>query len=136
MFPDARFIHWLRDPRDSIIGSHTTDDLRDFGIDYPETDDEREKRAISWYYQYQLMKSTPPPRSVIRVRFEDFAFHQERELQRLEEFIEISLSRIVVRKDPVGRWKTDELQHTFDFLKEAIASSTSQRNTFIEAFCG
>jgi len=28
MFPEAKFIIWMRDPRDSIIGAHKTDDLR------------------------------------------------------------------------------------------------------------
>ena len=55
MFPDIKYIHWIRDPRDCILGGHKTDDLRDFGIDYPLTDDVRKRRAISWLYQYELM---------------------------------------------------------------------------------
>ena len=61
MFPDTKYIHWVRDPRDSILSGHKTDDLGDFGIDYPKTDDIRERRAISWKYQYDLMQSTPQP---------------------------------------------------------------------------
>ena len=34
MFPDIHYIHWSRDPRDSILGGHVTDDLADFGIQY------------------------------------------------------------------------------------------------------
>ena len=30
MFPDIHYIHWIRDPRDSIIGAHKTDDLGGF----------------------------------------------------------------------------------------------------------
>ena len=48
LFPDIKYIFWIRDPRDCIIGGHVTDDLRDFGIQYPATDDERRRRAISW----------------------------------------------------------------------------------------
>ena len=48
MFPEARYIHWLRDPRDCILAQHRTDDLAEFGIAYPNTDDERRRRAISW----------------------------------------------------------------------------------------
>ncbi len=120
-FPDAKFIHWVRDPRDSIIGSHKTDDLRDFGIDYPSTDDIRERRAISWYYQYEIMKATPSPRHVLAVRFEDFVYKHEETLQRLEDFLEIPLARIIVRTDPIGRWKTDDERHHFDFFEEAMA---------------
>ncbi len=119
-FPETKYIHWIRDPRDSILSRHKTDDLADFGISYPETEDVRERRAISWYYQYQLMKSTPTPEHVITVRFEDFVLKQEETLQRLEEFLGIRLARIIVRKGPVGRWKTDTEKHNFDFFAEAM----------------
>ena len=120
-FPQAKYIHWVRDPRDAILSEHTTDDLADFNIPYPETDDVRERGAISWYYQYQVMNITPLPEHVITVRFEDFVLDQERTLQRLEEFLGIPLSRVVVRKGPVGRWKTDTERHDFDFFSEAMA---------------
>ncbi|MDE0231301.1 MAG: hypothetical protein OXN93_03360, partial [bacterium] len=32
MYPDIRYIHWIRDPRDGILAPHRTDDLGDFGI--------------------------------------------------------------------------------------------------------
>ena len=121
-FPDAKFIHWVRDPRDSILSRHRTDDLRDFDIDYPPTDDIREQRAISWYYQYQIMKATPTPKHVLPVRFEDFVLEHEETLERLEDFLGIPLARIIVRKDPIGRWKTDTERHDFDFFGEAMAA--------------
>ena len=119
-FPDAKYIHWIRDPRDSILSRHRTDDLADFDIPYPKTDDLRERRAISWAYQYELMKSTPAPKNMITVKFEDFVLHQEETLQRLEAFLGIPLARIIVRKDPIGRWKTDTEQHDFDCFREAM----------------
>lgn len=121
MFPDARYIHWIRDPRDCILRPHLTDDLKDFGIPYPETENIRRRRAISWLYQYELMKSTPPPKHAITVRFEDFVLKQEKTLKRLEAFLEIPLARIIVRREAVGRWKTDVEPHDFDFFQEAIA---------------
>lgn len=129
MFPDIKFIHWIRDPRDCIRAGHKTDDLRDFGVDYPATDDIYEKRAISWIYQYQLMQATPIPENVIQIRFEDFVLHQEATLNALEAFLGIPLGRIVVRADAIGRWKKDvaELkpgaslpQYEFAFLQEPI----------------
>jgi hypothetical protein len=120
MFPDTKYIHWVRDPRDSILSGHKTDDLGDFGIDYPKTDDIRERRAISWKYQYDLMQSTPQPRHVLHVRFEDFVLRQEETLERLEAFLGFQLGRIIVRPDAVGRWKKDGEQHYFDFFKEAM----------------
>lgn len=123
MFPDVKYIHWVRDPRDGILGEHITDDLDRFGIQHSECFDVRERRAISWYYQYQLMKHTPKPKHWIQVRFEDFVMEQDKTLKRLEDFLEIPLARIVVRPDSVGRWKTDTDRHTFDFLREAMVEN-------------
>ncbi len=121
MFPDIRYIHWIRDPRDGILAPHRTDDLGDFGIAYPATEDIRRKRAISWLYQYQLMKATPNPGHLITVRFEDFVLKQEETLLRLEAFLGIPLSRIVVRPEAVGRWKKAGGDLQLDLLGEALA---------------
>jgi len=120
MFPETRFIFWIRNPRDSIIGRHLTDDLRDFGIPYPPTEDPRLRRAISWKYQYDLVKATPKPAHWIEVRFEDFVLKQEETLARLEDFLGIPLARVIVRPDAVGRWKTDPENNYFDFFEPAM----------------
>ena len=120
MFPEIKYIHWVRDPRDSIIGGHKTDDLSDFGIEYERTDDVRRRRAISWKYQYELMKATPKPEHWMLVRFEDFVLQQERVLGSLERFLGFELGRIVVRPDSIGRWRTDEGDHMFDFFADAM----------------
>ncbi len=121
MFPDIRYIHWIRDPRDGILAPHRTDDLGDFGIAYPATENIRRQRAISWLYQYQLMKATPNPGHLITVRFEDFVLKQEETLLRLEAFLGIPLSRIVVRPEAVGRWKKAGGDLQLDLLGEALA---------------
>jgi len=121
MFPDVRYIFWIRNPRDSILGSHVTDDLADFGIDYPPTDDDRLRRAISWKYQYDLVKATPSPEHWIEVKFEDFVLHQEETLARLEAYLKIPLARIDVRPESVGRYRTDDGVNYFDFLAPAMA---------------
>ncbi len=105
MFPDMKYIFWIRDPRDSILASHKTDDLADFGVPYPPTDDIRLSRAISWKYQYDIVKATPKPctdRSALRglrdqprdhpATFGGVPRHQAR--------------RIIVRPDLIQRWKT------------------------------
>ena len=122
LFPDIKYIFWIRDPRDCIIGGHVTDDLRDFGIQYPATDDERRRRAISWKYQYDLVKSTPNPVEWIEVRLEDFVLRQEETLQRLEKFLGIPLARIPVRPEVIGRWQQDAGVHDFDFFTPALRS--------------
>jgi hypothetical protein len=120
LFPEACFIHWVRDPRDSILGAHVTDDLADFDIAYDPTDDPLLKRAISYRYQREIVKATPPPARTVMVRFEDFIFEQERELSRLETFLDIPLAKIEMRRDPAFRWKREETPPHFDFLAEDI----------------
>jgi hypothetical protein len=120
MFPDIKYIFWVRNPRDCILGRHMTDDLRDFGIDYPETEDVRRRRAISWIYQYKLVKSTPKPVNWIEVRMEDFVLRQEETLTQLEAFLGFPLARIPVHPETVGRYKTDDGVSMFDFLEPAM----------------
>jgi hypothetical protein len=121
MFPEIKYIFWIRDPRDCILNRHITDDLRTFGISYPDTDDVRLRRAISWKYQYDLVKATPRPTNWIEVRFEDFVRHQEETLARLEEYLGIPLGRIIVRADAVERYTLDDKIHDFDFFAPELA---------------
>lgn len=120
LFPDAKYIFWIRDPRDCILGRHLTDDLNDFGIEYYPTNDVRLRRAISWRYQYDLVRATPKPRQWIEVRFEDFVLRQEETLARLEEFLGLKLARIPVNPAAVGRWRADEGVHEYGFLAAAM----------------
>ena len=127
LFPEARYIYWIRDPRDSIIGRHITDDLGDFGVVYPGTEDERQRRAISWKYQYDIVRATPRPKHFITVRFEDAVLKQEETFARLEDFLGIPLGRVVARRDSIGRWKTDEGQHYFPFFESAMQEAGYSR---------
>ena len=120
MFPEMKFIFWVRDPRDCILRRHTTDDMARFGVEYPDTDDERLRHAISWKYQYDLVRATPQPANWIEVRFEDFVLKQEETLARLEDYLEIPLGRIVVRPDAVERWRQDDGVHYYDFFAPAM----------------
>ncbi|MCL5271560.1 MAG: sulfotransferase, partial [bacterium] len=127
LFPDIHYIYWVRDPRDSILGAHLTDDLADFGVPYDKTDDERRRRAISWKYQHDIMKATPSPARRIDVRFEDFVLDQERTLARLEAYLRFAPARIEVRPDAVGRWRADPGRHDFDFIPpEALYEGSNQ----------
>lgn len=120
LFPDVKYIFWIRNPRDCILNGHLTDDLGRFGIEYPSTEDERLRRAISWKYQYDLVKATPKPQHWLEVRFEDFVLKHEETLGRLEDFLEMKLARIIVRPDSVERWKEDDGVNYFDFFAPAM----------------
>lgn len=118
MFPDIKYIHWVRDPRDCVLASHVTDDLYNFGIEYDKSDDIRYNRAVSWYYQRELVRRTPEAKNMIKVRFEDMVLDQENTLKRLEAFLGIPLARIEMRRDSVGRYKLDGGVNMFDFFAD------------------
>jgi hypothetical protein len=120
LFPDVRYIFWIRNPRDSIIGEHLTDDLNDFAIQYPPTDNVRLRRAISWKYQYDLVRSTPKPKYWLEVRFEDFVLDQERTLTNVEDFLGVKLARIPVNPEAVERWRKDDGENYFSFFAPAM----------------
>jgi hypothetical protein len=120
MFPGMNYVFWIRDPRDCILSGHLTDDMRDFGIAYPATDDERLRRAISWKYQYDLVKATPKPAKWIEVRLEDFVLRQDETLKSLGEFLGLKMARIPVKGDAVARYKSDAGTHDFDLLAPAM----------------
>jgi hypothetical protein len=116
MFPEAYYIHWIRDPRDAILGPHLTDDLSLFGIPCEHIEDERLRRAVSWKYQREIVKATPPPKYTIDVRFEDFVLQQDKTIARLQAFLGFPLAKIPVNPEAVGRWRSDQGCHDFDFL--------------------
>ena len=120
MFPEVRYIFWIRNPRDCIVGRHITDNLSDWGVGCPSTEDSRLRRAMSWKYQYDLVRATPRPRNWIAVRFEDFVQCQDETLDRLEAYLGVRLARIPVNPDAVGRWKTDPGPNYYDFFAPAM----------------
>jgi hypothetical protein len=107
MFPQARYVYILRDPRDALLGLHLTDDLDRFDVSYPETDDELAQRVASWKYQYDIVEATPEPGNFISVRYEDLVLDQDATLRKLEDFLGIPLARILIDKTRIGLWKSD-----------------------------
>jgi len=117
MFPDIKYIFWIRNPRDCILGGHLTDDLHDWGIEYPATDDIRMKRAISWKYQQDLVRATPKPKDWMEIRLEDFILCQDETRARLEHFLGIPIAKIEARRDSVERFKLDQGVSYYHFFK-------------------
>jgi len=108
LFPEVRYIYWVRDPRDGLLGSHLTDDLERFGVPHETTGDLRRRRVASWLYQYQIMRQTPTPAHRIDIRFEEFVMCQDSTLRRLELFLGLPMAKIEVRPESVGRWRSEE----------------------------
>lgn len=109
MFPDAKYVHIVRDPRDGLLKQHkNTDDLRQFDVRYPKSRDVLAQRVASWKYQYDIVKATPRPGNFITVRFEDLVLDHEATMQKLEGFLDIPLARIIIDRTRVGQWKSDQ----------------------------
>jgi hypothetical protein len=120
LFPEIKYIFWVRNPRDCILNAHLTDDLREWGIPYPETEDVRLQRAISWKYQDDLVHAAPKPQNWIEVRFEDFVREQTATLTRLEDYLGFKLAHIPVNFEAIDRWKLDDEVSYYDFLAPAM----------------
>lgn len=119
-FPDIRYIFWIRDPRDCILGGHLTDNLADFGVPYDPVTTDRERRAISWKYQAEIYRATPRPAHVLEVRFEDLILKQDETVKRLEAYLGFPVAKIPVRPDTVYRWKNDPGPFDFPFFQDEI----------------
>ncbi len=145
LFPEINYIHWVRNPRDNILARHMTDDLADFGIEYPNAGEFLEQqypdlataaaakspealaeltlrlqRAISWQYQYEIVNATPKPANWLRVRFEDFVLNQQATLKVLSDFLELPLKAIPVRPESVGRYGSADGISYFTFLGDGM----------------
>ena len=107
MFPSAKYVHIVRDPRDALLSGHITDDLSVAGIRYPRTSDKLAQRVASWKYQHEIVKATPRPAHFLSVRYEDLVLEHDATMRKLEEFLAIPLARVIVDKSRVGRWRSD-----------------------------
>lgn len=121
IMPDAKYIFWARHPLDSILAPHITDRLRNWDVEVDETDDTMKERAVSWKYQWDIVNKTPEPQDFLKIKFEDFLSDQRAVLQRMEEFVGISLKDIPVDKSRMNIFKQHNLSaDNYPFLKGAL----------------
>lgn len=119
MFPDAKYLHIVRDPRDCLLGSHLTDDLGELGVPAPVTDDVLDMRVASWKYQCEIVKSTPRPKHFASIKYEDLVLDHDVAMRGLEEFLGLPLARIVVDGTRIGKWR--ENPHILTHLEPLAA---------------
>jgi hypothetical protein len=119
---ESTYVYWVRDPRDAEL--HNSDWRRmwdQWGIDRDALG-ERLVAAMSWKFQYDIVRSVPPPERFIRVRYEDFCLDHRNEVGRLSEYLGVSLEPLRdVRTDAVYKWRRTDDHETFSFLEPAIA---------------
>jgi hypothetical protein len=116
VFPDAYYIHWVRDGRDSILTEHQSDYLQNWNVPCGAFDDRLMNAAQSWHYIESLVEFTPKPNHWISVRFEDFVLRQDETLERLGEYLGMELVKIPVIADRVGRWQREGPGNMSDYI--------------------
>jgi len=120
VFPEIKYIYFVRDPRDVICEYHLTDDLTRWNVPCDEINDIYEKRAVSWKYQWDIVKATPKPKHFLLIKFEDFVLKQEETLEKIEHFVGIPMEKVEVNPEKVGIWKRHNICRNIDFLKPAL----------------
>ncbi len=107
MFPDIKYIYWIRDPRDCILKEHFTDELDFWNIPHGEIVNKERERMVSWKYQSEIFKATPEPKHLIKIKYEDFILDQEHQLKRLSKFLGVCVEKVLVTSKSIGRWRID-----------------------------
>ena len=121
IFPKAKFVYWVRDPRDSILGLHGTDRLEKWNIPAKKfLFHSRKLRAASWKYQYDIVAQTPKPKYFLTIRFEDFILKQPEVRAQLGAFLGLEVPEIPVNPAKVGGWKRSFPRPTYKFLHQAM----------------
>lgn len=131
MFPNAKYINWVRDPRD--FGIHLSDNFSRWHIKVPDdwitnytkrgVSKDRINAAISCKYQFDIVESTKRPKNFLRMRYEDFCQDQYSEIERLKGFLgKSTLAPVEVSRKSIGKWRYDPDHIKLDFLDSMIKS--------------
>lgn len=122
MFPDAYYIHWVRDGRDSILSYHDTEHLDQWRIPHivPRNSSRLLCAAVSWKYHEDMVQATPKPTHWMKVRFEDFVLRQGEELKRVGGYLDMDLTKIPVRREPVGRYVSHDLSSVIEIIQTQL----------------
>jgi hypothetical protein len=103
LFPNAFYIHWVRDPRDQILAPHITDRLEHFGVPCDRRGDAMARRIQSYIYQRRIVEASPMPKRFLTVRFEKFVLDHDATVSEIESFLGRPLPRLSVDHSAVGR---------------------------------
>lgn len=103
MYPQAYYIHWVRDGRDNILRWHGTEDNW-YGVDMGTLPGDRKMRAaLSWVYHETIIDRTPKPEHWLTVRFEDFLLDNDNERARIGAYLGMHLPEIYINPRVVRR---------------------------------
>jgi hypothetical protein len=118
LFPEMRFIHIHRDPRDVTASYHA---FSWGGDDYSSI-----ARRLSKMYSYWFKLRDDLPQTCYReIGLEQLAAHPEEELQKLMEFLNLELEadqlKIPLNKVHAGRWMNDIPKNRWASIKTILS---------------
>jgi hypothetical protein len=119
-FPEMKYIYWVRDPRDSILGKHLTDRFHFMNVPFERTEDALTARAASWKYQWDLVNAGPKPKHFLLVKYEDFILKQRQTRELIEDFLGIPLAHVEVNTDRMGLWERSSEHRDMPMLSAAL----------------
>jgi hypothetical protein len=120
VFPNAYYIHWVRDGRDNILSQHGTEDDW-YGVDIGDLPEDRLIRAaMSWRYHEDLIAATPKPTHWLKVRYEDYVNNQFYELDRISAYLGEQLMPIPVHGKSVGKWRNYDISSALPYLRKQL----------------
>ncbi len=132
LYPEALFIHWVRDPRDVISKNHGTDLLEQWGVEHggPVGNNMNFKaRAWSWIYQDQIVRHSAEVlgvKHVLPMTLEFWARNQGKAVEKLREFTGLQIKPLAVKPGVVGKWrgqkKTQDWNEACELLAPSIAA--------------
>lgn len=128
MFPDAYYLYLVRDPRDSVLRDHLTDDLGFFGIPTYSISETYQRRLLSWKYHFELIESSCrllSPKRFQTIHFERLVLNTEIVIQEISDFLGLQLHQIQMHAETVGRHKHHPTIDT------TLVSSAMQRLGYI-----
>lgn len=106
-YPNARYIRWIRDPRDTVLWkdvgvdmfiSHKIPGFE--GLEY----EEAAGQFIRYWWQQQMIYC---PKFCLQIKYEDYCDDPEAQTSVLEAFLGRRMAVSATRCDRIGRWKKE-----------------------------
>lgn len=120
LFPDAYYIHWVRDGRDNILKWHGSQEFATFSIPAMKTDDVIHDGAVCWKYHMDLIEAIPKPERWLTVRYEDFVQSQRETVNQMASFVDESLPLIPVHRGTIGQYTAHDLTTVMPIMRRHL----------------
>lgn len=122
IFPNARFIHWIRHPEGACRKMSGVDRLEKWNVPCKKFlihEWNYRIRIVSWKYHFDIVDQVPQPLNFLRVRYEDYVLEQERTKKTVEDFIQHPMAMLDLVKAKAGPY-TQALERKYPLIHSAM----------------